>query len=133
MNKKEVFNPNWPFLTKAKYTYNLAVKKGNLLVLSGMGSVDPETGKTLWPGDIVAQTRQTYENIKAVLEAAGATLDDVIKTTEYIVPSALPNYRATVDVRREYFKNDPPAATGVVVSSLVRHDLLIEIDVIAVI
>ena len=132
MSRRETFSPNWPRLAKGKHTYRPAVRKGNILVLSGQASIDPETGKLLWPGDVVAQTRQIYQNIKAVLEAAGATFNDVVKTVDYITPSALGNYRATADVRREIFGEDFPAATGVVVNSLLRDGALIEIDVMAV-
>jgi len=95
-------------------------------------STDPQTGKILWPGNIVSQARQAYENIKAILESAGATFDDVIKTCEYITPAAFSDYKATAAIRREYFKNDFPAATGVVVNRLVHKDALIEIDALAV-
>ena len=132
MSQREVFNPNWPRLKNRSPTFNLAVKKGSLLFLSGVGPVDPVSGKIVGVDDIEAQTRMVYENIKDMLASAGATFDDVVKTTEYITPAALPNYKATADIRREYFKKDFPAATGVIVSSLVRPDMLIEIDAIAV-
>jgi len=132
MPKRQTFTPNWPRLSGRTYTYSPACRKGNLLAISGVMSTDPDTGKILWPGDIVAQTRQVYENIKAILESAGATFDDVIKTCEYITPAALANYKATADVRRQYFKYDFPAATGVVVNRLLRDDALIEVDVLAV-
>jgi enamine deaminase RidA (YjgF/YER057c/UK114 family) len=97
-----------------------------------MASIDPMTRKPLWPGDVVAQTRQTFKNIKAVLEEAGAGFDDVVKTTEYIIPEAVDRYPETAHVRREFFRGEYPAATGVVVNSLVRPEFLIEIDVVAV-
>jgi enamine deaminase RidA (YjgF/YER057c/UK114 family) len=65
-----------------------------------------------------------------VLEAAGSSFDDVVKTVDYI--TTLEGYKGTADVRREYFKNAFPAATGIVVKELVRPDALIEIDAIAV-
>jgi 2-iminobutanoate/2-iminopropanoate deaminase len=132
VSKRQTFRPNWPRFSKKTYSYNPASRKGNLLALSGMMSTDTDTGKILWPRDIIAQTRQVYENIKAVLESAGATFDDVVKTCEYITPAALPNYKATADVRREYFKDNFPAATGVVVNRLLRDEALIEVDVLAV-
>ena len=129
MSTKETFSPNWPRLAKGKHTFSPAVKKGNILMISGQASADPETGKTLWPGDIVAQTRQTYQNIKDILEAAGATFADVVKTVEYITPAALADYKGTADVRREFFGEENfPAATGVVVNRLVRDDFLVEIE-----
>ena len=63
----------------------------------------------------------------------GASMDDVIKTTDYIAPEAVPDYLKTAAIRREYFrKGSYPAATGVVVHSLLRPDWLIEIDFLAV-
>ena len=73
-----------------------------------------------------------YDNIKAMLESAGATFNDVVKTTEYITPATLTNYKLTADIRREYFKGNFPAATAVVANRLIHSDMLIEIDVIAV-
>ena len=111
MSKRQTYAPPWPRFAKGKLTYSPAAKKGGLLMLSGMGSTDKE-GNVLWPGDIVAQTRQTYENIQAVLESAGATFDDVVKTVEYITPAALGRYKETANIRRVYFKENFPAATG---------------------
>ena len=134
MLKKETFSPNWTRMARGGYTYRPAVKKGNMMMISGQASVDPKTGKTLWAGDVVAQTRQAYRNMKDVLEAAGATFADVVKTVEYITPPALNNYKGTANVRREFFgEGDFPAATGVVVNGLVRDDLLIEIEAVAIV
>ncbi len=132
MPKREVIKPDWPRLAGRGRTYNPAVKKGNLLFISGMTSYDRE-GNKVGVGDIVAQTRQIYENMKDVLEAAGATFDDVVKTVDYIVPEALQDYRATAEIRREYFKDNFPAATGIVVNRLLSKESLIEIDAIAVV
>jgi enamine deaminase RidA (YjgF/YER057c/UK114 family) len=67
-----------------------------------------------------------------MLEADGATFDDVVKTVDYIVPAALPSYATTADIRRELFENNLPAATGVIVNRLLRPSMLIEVEVIAV-
>ena len=132
MSKREKFQPDWPRMARWGRTFSPVVKKGSLLFLSGITSRDRE-GNNVWPGDVVAQTRQIFENMKDVLEAAGATFDDVVKTVDYIVPEALPNYKATAEIRREYFKDDFPAATGVVVNRLLHREYLIEIDAIAVV
>jgi len=132
MPKREAFKPDWPRLVGRGRSYSPAVKKGNLLFISGMTSYDRE-GNKVGPGDIVAQTRQIFENMKDVLETAGATFDDVVKTVDYIVPEALQDYRATGEVRRDYFKDNFPAATGIVVNRLLSKESLIEIDAIAVV
>jgi len=113
------------------YTWSDLVKKGKVIAISGMVSVD-ERHRTLHPGDLEAQTREIYEQIRKLLERAGATFDDIIKTVDYITPEALPNYAVTAKVRQEYFKGNFSAATGIVVNRLLRPDWLIEIDAIAV-
>lgn len=131
MSDKEVICMEWDHY--AGVTYSPAVKKGNLLFISGQTGIDYKTGEVVGKGDVVAQTRQAYQNVKQILEKAGATFDDVVKITDYVTPQGLSNYKATASVRREFLKKDFPASTGVVVNRLVRSDFLIEIDVIAVV
>lgn len=131
MSKRECFTPKWPRFTPGQYTFSPAVKKGKILALSGIGSTD-STGELLYPGDVVRQTKQIFENMKEILAAAGASFDDVIKTVDYITPAAVPMYRETAAVRREYFKDGFPAATGIVVNGLLRKGMVIEIDALAV-
>ena len=82
-------------------------------------------------GDIRAQTRQTLENVKAVLEAAGATMDDVVKVTVFVTNVA-EHFSQIHEVRAEFFEKDYPASTLVEVKALANKDLLIEIEAIAV-
>jgi enamine deaminase RidA (YjgF/YER057c/UK114 family) len=113
------------------YTWSDAVRKGKVIAVSGLVATD-ENHQTLHPGDLKAQVRVIYEQMKKILERAGATLDDVIKTVDYITPEALPEYPSTAEIRREYFKGNYPAATGIVVHGLLRKDWLIEIEALAV-
>ena len=126
MPKLEVIDP-WNF--SGRYTFSPAVRKGNLLFISGMTATDNK-GNVVGVGDIVAQTRHIFEKMKEVLEAAGGSFDDIVKTVDYI--TTMEGYKGTADVRREYFKNGFPAATGIVVKELLRPDALIEIDAIVV-
>lgn len=128
--KREVVNPGWEYYQR--YTFSPAVKKGNMLVISGLDAMerDPATGEVKARGDIVAQTRVIYKKMKAILEAAGASFDDVVQTTDYIITTE--NYKDTGQVRREYFKGDFPAATGIMVKELLGKGSLIEIDAVAV-
>ena len=81
-------------------------------------------------GDIKAQTRQVFDNIKAVLEAAGGSLDSLVMTTTYITDR---QYREGYnEVRRGMYKKDPPTSTLVIVKGLANEDYLIEIAGIAV-
>lgn len=126
MPKLEVIDP-WGFTPR--YTFSPAVRKGNLLFISGMTATDSQ-GDIVGKGDIVAQTRHIFEKMRGLLEAAGASFDDIVKTVDYITTTK--GYKGTADVRREYFKNGFPAATGIVIKELLRPDALIEIDAIAV-
>jgi reactive intermediate/imine deaminase len=81
--------------------------------------------------DIRAQTRQALENVRSVLEAAGATLDDVVKVTVFVTNVA-EQYAPIHEVRAEFFRKDYPASTLVEVKALADKDFLIEIEAIAV-
>jgi len=124
----EVINPGWRIFDR--YTFSPAVRRGNFIFVSGMTATD-DAGNIVGPGDIAAQTRQILTKLQTVLAEAGATIDDVLMTTDYITTTD--GYRATADVRREFWKNGFPAATGVIVKGLLREDALIEIDAVAMI
>lgn len=128
MATTERIDPGWP--RYAGYTFPPAVRRGNMLFISGMTAAD-QAGNLIGDGDIVAQTRYIYQLIGEILAAAGATFADVVQTTDYITTTD--NYRATATVRREVFGDSFPAATGVIVAGLLRPGALIEIDAIAVI
>ena len=107
--------------------YSQAVRAGGLLFLSGQIALDPQSGQ-LVPGTIAAQTEQTMNNLRAVLRAAGASLDDVVRTTIYVVDLA--HYATVNEVYGRFFRPPYPARSTVQVSALPRG-ALVEIDVIA--
>jgi enamine deaminase RidA (YjgF/YER057c/UK114 family) len=115
----------WP----ERYTYSPALRVGNLLFLAGTTATD-ENGQIVAPGDIVGQTRYIYEKFAELLAAAGAGLQHIVETTEYITTTE--NYRGTADVRRAIFRPPYPTATGVIVAGLLRKGALIEIKAVAV-
>lgn len=118
-------NANWP----DKFTFSPAVRVGNLVFLSGSTATDA-SGQIVGPGDIVAQTRHIFEKFQIILESVGGSLANIVETTEYVL--SLDDYKKTAQVRRDLLKGPPwPAATGVVVSGLVRPEALIEIKAIA--
>ena len=80
---------------------------------------------------VVAQCRDLYARLGATLAAAGASASSVVKTTEYIVPAALKDYRGTADVRREVFDTPYPAATGVICLRLAHPGALIAVEATA--
>ena len=126
MPKLEIVDP-WGF--DARYTFSPAVRKGNLLFISGLTATNSR-GEVVGEDDIVVQTREIFKKIGKILEEAGASFDDIVKTVDYITTKQ--GYKGTADVRREFFKNGFPAATGIVVKELLRPEALIEIDAIAV-
>jgi aminoacrylate peracid reductase len=131
MAKKQYIQPGWAkYLNHPKLTYAPAVRVGNLLFVSGLTGVDPQTGNLVSPGDIVAQMRQIYKNLADILKAAGATPENIVQTTDYITTQE--NYKKTGDVRREFFGDSRPTSVGVVVKELLRPDALIEVSAIAV-
>jgi len=100
------------------------------IFISGMTSRRAD-GTIAGIGDIEAQTRQVCENIKAAVEAAGGTLDDVCRVDVYV--RNMEHFDAIHKVRREYFKPPLPASTMVEVTKMVSPDYLIEINAIAVV
>ena len=130
----EHFNP--PTLYKSS-VYSHAVKAGNIIFVAGQCSHQPDDslGPTKRPeivgkGDPYVQARRCYQNVKLALEAAGATMRDVVKITTY---STHPDYRRIlIDLRKEFFDPPYPASTGVVVSSLFDPAALFEVEVIAI-
>ena len=105
------------------------VRAGRLVFVSGCVATDAE-GRTVGGGDVVAQARQVHENLKTCLAAAGATFADVCKVTVFLKDVA---DREKVNIaRREYFGPHRPASTLVQIARLVRDDLLVEIEAIAV-
>lgn len=116
----------WP----ERATFSPAVRAGNLLYISGMTATD-ENRQIVGKGDIAEQTRQIFRKFEKVLAAAGGSFDNIVETTDYFL--TLDGYKETADVRREFFRGPPyPAATGVLVASLIRPDALIEIKAVAV-
>ncbi|MDV2989511.1 MAG: RidA family protein [Dehalogenimonas sp.] len=124
MTKEIIHSDHAP---KAIGPYSQAIKAGNLLFTSGQLPLNPATGEV--GGDIAAQTRQVLENLKAVIEAAGGTLADVVKATVFITDLA--GFAAMNEVYAQYFSVKPPARSTVEVSGLAKN-ALVEIEVVAV-
>jgi reactive intermediate/imine deaminase len=105
------------------------VAGARLIFVSGQVAVD-EAGNVVGRDDMGAQAERVFENLRLVLEGAGASLADVVKATVFVTDMG---QRGTVaEVRNRYFTGDPPASTFVEVSKLASPDWMIEIEVIAV-
>jgi enamine deaminase RidA (YjgF/YER057c/UK114 family) len=120
----------WPH--HPRLTYAPAVRAGKLLFISGMAAFNPETNATEHGGDVIAQSRYVYEHMALLLEAAGGSLENVVKTVEYVAPAGREAYPRSGRVRKELFGRPYPASTGVICKRLLRSDLLIEVDAVAV-
>jgi enamine deaminase RidA (YjgF/YER057c/UK114 family) len=109
-------------------TFSHALRAGDTIYVSGQHAGEPD-GTILGEGSVLEQSRRAFAKIAALLEAAGATMDDVVKLTVYLTDIAK---RAELSAaRREFFRGDFPCSTLVEISALAQPGLLVEIDAIA--
>ena len=109
--------------------FSPAIREGQLLFISGQAAFDNQ-GNIVGVGDCARQAEFVFERMKSILEASGAGLGNVAKTTTFLTDPA--NYAAFNQVRSRYFPQDPPASSTVI-TSLLRPEMLIEVEAIAVI
>jgi 2-iminobutanoate/2-iminopropanoate deaminase len=112
---------------KAIGPYSQAVRANGFLFLSGQIAFDPASGY-LVEGGASQQTERVMENLKAVLEAAGSSMEKVVKTTVFL--KSMDDFKRMNDIYGRYFPENPPARSTVEVARLPR-DVRVEIDVIA--
>ncbi|HEY7217336.1 MAG TPA: RidA family protein [Candidatus Binatia bacterium] len=124
MNKSVISTDSAP---KAIGPYEQAVKVGDFVYASGQIPLDPKTGN-LVEGGIAVQTRRVMENLRAVVEAAGSSLERVVKTTVFL--KDIGDFAAMNEVYGEYLSKSKPARSTVAVADLPRG-ALVEIDLIA--
>ena len=107
--------------------YSQAIESNGLIFTSGQIAIDPNTNNLI-DGDVVAQAKQVFENLKAVLEAAGSGLNHVVKTTIYL--KNMDDFGQVNEIYAQYFGQAVPARSTVEVARLPK-DVLIEVDCIA--
>jgi enamine deaminase RidA (YjgF/YER057c/UK114 family) len=112
------------------YSHVVSVEGARTIYVSGQLARD-RAGNLVGKGDMRAQLRQVGENVKAALEAAGASLGDLVKTTTFVTD--IGEYFKHVDVRMEYFGAALPTSTTVEVRQLAHPDFLVEVEVVAVV
>ena len=111
--------------------YNQAIAASGLVFVAGQIPLDPSSGEIVGGTDVAQQTQQVIANIKAVLEASGSKLQDVVKTTVFLVD--LNDFAAMNAVYAQYFEEAIAPARACVQVSRLPKDVLVEIDCIAVV
>jgi len=112
---------------KAIGPYSVAVKAGQFVFCSGQGGLDPATGSVV-EGGIEAETRQVLKNLQVVLDAAGSSLQNAVKTTVFL--RDMGDFTKMNAVYAEFFKEPYPARTTIQAAALPRN-IAVEIEVIA--
>ena len=112
---------------KAIGPYSQAIRAGSLVFVSGQIPLDPATGN-LVSGDIAAQTHRVFANLRAILDAAGASFENVVRTTVYLAD--MDDFAAMNQVYGEYFSSPAPARATIQAARLPK-DARVEIDLIA--
>lgn len=107
--------------------YSQAILEGDFVFVAGQGPLNPATGK-YEPADVKAETKRTFENIKAILEAAGSSLDHVVKCNVYL--KDIKDFAAMNEVYAAYFKPPFPARTTIQAGAL-PGGIQVEIECIA--
>jgi 2-iminobutanoate/2-iminopropanoate deaminase len=122
----EIINP----LEKPTPVLSPAVIIGNVVYTAGQVGIDPKTDKLAGAG-IQEQTRQVMDNIKMLIEAAGSSMDKVVKCLVFLTD--MNDFQAMNEVYKSYFTSNPPARSCVKVDALARPELIVEIEAIAVV
>jgi reactive intermediate/imine deaminase len=130
MPKEQVVSPQLAVPNGHFAHATVTAAEGRLVFISGMTARNKEGGVT-GVGDVSAQTHQVCQNLKAAVEAAGGTMDDIVRVDVYV--RNMEDFAAIHEVRRQYFTGEPPASTLVEVAKFVNKDYLIEINAIAVV
>ena len=120
---------NTPEAPAAIGPYNQAIRYGNFVYTSGQVALDPTSGQ-LVGDDVQTQTRRVFQNLQAVLSSAGTSLNNVVKTTVFLI--SMSDFQAMNTVYAEYFQDTKPARSTIAVAELPRK-ALVEIECIAVV
>ncbi|MFI6427381.1 RidA family protein [Promicromonospora sp. NPDC050880] len=116
------------------HTFHQGVRKGPFVQVSGQGPVDPASGEYLYPGDVAAQTTRTLENVRAIVEAGGATFDDVVMLRVYLTKRE--DFAVMNEAYGEFVTKHCPGGVlpsrTTVFTGLPREEMLVEIDALAV-
>lgn len=126
--QRSTLRPDGVAAPTGQYSHGVVVEGASgTLYVAGQVGLD-EAGELVGPGDAAVQARQAFTNLRRIVEEAGGRMEDVAKTSLFLVDLA--DREAVGEVRKEFFPGDPPANTLLVVSSLARPDLLVEVEAI---
>ncbi|MFD7021902.1 RidA family protein [Promicromonospora sukumoe] len=116
------------------HTFHQGVRKGPFVQVSGQGPVDPATGEYVFQGDVAAQTTRTLENVRAIVEAGGATFDDVVMLRVYLTKRE--DFPIMNEAYGEFVTKHCPGGVlpsrTTVFTGLPREEMLVEIDALAI-
>lgn len=116
------------------HTFSQGVRKGGMLQVSGQGPMDPETNQYIAMGDVAAQTTRTLENVRAILEAGGSSVEDVIMFRVYL--TSQDDFAAMNDAYGAFVRTHVPSGVlpsrTTVFTGLPHPEMLVEIDALAV-
>ena len=117
------------------HSFSQAVRKGPILQISGQGPVDPTTNEYIHPGDLTGQTHRTLQNIKAIVDAAGASFADIVMLRVYL--TTRDDFAEMNDAYQDFVTKQsgasPLPSRTTVITGLPREEMLIEIDALAVV
>ncbi|WBU37829.1 RidA family protein [Homoserinibacter sp. YIM 151385] len=117
------------------HTFSQGIRKGPILQVSGQGPVDPATSEYLFPGDVAAQTTRTLENVRAIVEAGGASFEDVVMLRVYL--TTRDDFAAMNEAYGAFVTEHVPSGVlpsrTTVFTGLPRAEMLVEIDGLAVV
>jgi reactive intermediate/imine deaminase len=127
---RQAINPDGMAKPVGPYSNVVTSPPGKLVFVAGQVALDAD-GKIVGEGDVAAQTKQVMENIRLALEAAGAGFEDVVKIVNYITD--VNEFPKMFEVRKQYLREPFPTSTLVEVPALMYPELMIEIEVMAVV
>ncbi|MEV4128936.1 RidA family protein [Nocardia sp. NPDC049707] len=117
------------------HTFSQGVRKGPFVQVSGQGPVDPATNAYVFPGDVAAQTIRTLQNVKAIVEASGASFDDVVMLRVYLTKRE--DFATMNEAYGEFVAanstGDVLPCRTTVFTGLPREEMLVEIDAVAIV
>jgi enamine deaminase RidA (YjgF/YER057c/UK114 family) len=128
LTRETISRPNKHYDPKKMGWSHVVKAKGTFIFISGQSPIG-EDNKIIGPGDIAAQVRRVFQNLETALDSAGASTDDLVKLTIYL--TNIEYFDIMKKIRSEYVKSYP-AMTTVIVTSLCRPDIMVEIEAIAV-